>query len=121
MRSVEELQKVRAKAIKEIEDRENQFDVLIEVAMSTCGITAGAKEVMEEINRILKEKDIPRVSVSQTGCPGLCFYEPLVTIIKKDEKSRYYGKIKKENVEKLIEEEVINNRPIKEWLINLEE
>lgn len=120
MKSIEELKILKEKARGDISLRDKDCLAKIEIAMSTCGITAGAREVLNTVLEELKVRNLNNVQVSQTGCPGLCFYEPLVTVIKENQNKFVYGKVTPERVKKIISSHVINDQPIKEWLINLE-
>jgi NADP-reducing hydrogenase subunit HndB len=120
MKSLDELKKIRDKAKAEMSIRDKECLAKIEVAMSTCGITAGAREVLNAILEELKIRNINDVQVSQVGCPGLCFYEPLISVSKSDQTKYVYGKVTPERVKKIISSHVINDQPVKEWLINLE-
>ncbi len=120
MKTIQELADWKEQILKSEQEFGETKRVQVQIAMSTCGITAGAKVVLEELKLILKEKQIIDVEVSQTGCPGLCFSEPLVSVFHVGEKGRIYGNIKKNMVERIVEEDIIKNQPIKEWLINRE-
>lgn len=120
MKSFEDLKELREKLKGELVNRDNEYTARIEVAMATCGITAGAREVLNTILEEIKIRDLKNIQVSQTGCPGLCYYEPLVTIIKPNRPQYVYGKINTEKVKQIIAQHVINDQPIKEWLVNLE-
>lgn len=120
MKSFEELKALREKLKDELVNRDDKYTARIEVAMATCGITAGAREVLNTILEEIKIRDLKNIQVSQTGCPGLCYYEPLVTIIKPHNPHYVYGKVTSERVKQIITQHIINDQPIKEWLINLE-
>lgn len=120
MKSLEELKALKEKAKKEISTRDKEYLAKIEIAMSTCGITAGAREVLNSVLEEIKIRGLDNVQVSQTGCPGLCYNEPLVTILKPNQPKFVYGKVTPERVKKIISSHVINDQPVKEWLINLE-
>jgi len=120
VKSLEELMELKAKAKAEMAAREDEYSAKIEVAMSTCGITAGAREVMNAVLEELKVRNLTDVKVSQVGCPGLCYHEPLVTVTKPGQKPFLYGKVTPERVKKIIHSHIINDQPIKEWIVNLE-
>ena len=120
MKSLEELKKIRDDAKQDLASREGEYNARIEVAMATCGITAGARDVLNALLEEIKVRNLNNIQVSQTGCPGLCYNEPLVTVIKPDQPRFIYGKITPERVRKIVAQHVINNQPIKEWLVNLE-
>lgn len=120
MKSLDELKDLREKAKAELSIRDKDYLAKIEIAMSTCGITAGAREVLNAVLDELKIRNLHNVLVSQTGCPGLCFYEPLVTVSKPNQTKFVYGKVTPERVRKIISSHIVNDQPVKEWLINLE-
>jgi len=121
MKSIEELKDLKEKVKTEISNREKECSARIEIAMATCGITAGAREAMNAILEEIKARNLQGVHVSQTGCPGLCYLEPLVTVIKPDETRYMYCKVTPERAKKIVAQHIVNDQPIKEWLVNLEE
>ncbi|HHV93795.1 MAG TPA: (2Fe-2S) ferredoxin domain-containing protein, partial [Firmicutes bacterium] len=85
MKSLDELRKLREKAQEAIRLREQIDGTKVVVGMGTCGIAAGAREVMLAIIDELQKKNITDVVVTQTGCAGLCEKEPLVEVIRPGE------------------------------------
>ncbi|NPA75293.1 MAG: NADH-quinone oxidoreductase subunit NuoF [Euryarchaeota archaeon] len=87
----------------------------IAVGMNSCGVAAGARETYEAIEKALAEKalDIPLKIV---GCVGMCYREPLVDIIT-DEEIITYGHVTPKKVSRILEEHVINGKPIEEWIV----
>ena len=81
MKSLAELQAIKERMQSKVNLREGTGDVRVVVGMATCGIAAGARPVLntlvEEVNRLgITDK----VTVSQTGCIGICQYEPIVEV-----------------------------------------
>ncbi|MGI6534431.1 MAG: (2Fe-2S) ferredoxin domain-containing protein [Peptococcia bacterium] len=120
MRSLDELKKLKAKTQKEISTREKTGKPTIIVHMGTCGIANGAREVLNAALAELKERNLTDIHVTQTGCPGLCHLEPLVTISEPEKKPCVYGKVSVENMKRIILQHVVNGQPVTEWLVNLE-
>ncbi|ASJ06547.1 NADH-quinone oxidoreductase subunit NuoF [Thermococcus pacificus] len=87
----------------------------IAVGMNSCGIAAGAKETYEALKRELEERGLD-VKLKIVGCVGMCYREPLVDIITDDEIITY-GHVDPKKVPRIIEEHVINGKPIKEWIV----
>ncbi|HHX23733.1 MAG TPA: (2Fe-2S) ferredoxin domain-containing protein, partial [Thermoanaerobacterales bacterium] len=86
IKSIEELQKIREQVKDMINLRvDNEKKIRVVVGMGTCGIAAGARPVMLAILDELKKRDITNVIVTETGCIGLCQYEPLVDVIQPDQ------------------------------------
>lgn len=116
IKSLEELRKLREEAIKSMKVREST-STKITVGMGTCGIAAGAREVMYAILYELEKRKID-ANVITVGCIGLCAEEPLVTIERGGQPGITYGKINVEKVPKLIEEHLIKGNIIDEWVIS---
>ncbi len=115
LKNVEELKKLRAEALKDIMVR-TQTGTRIIVGMGTCGIAAGAREVM---NAILKELEARKIEahVETVGCVGMCAKEPLVDIEQAGKSRIRYANIVPENVPRLIEEHLVKGNVIQEWAI----
>lgn len=87
----------------------------IAVGMNSCGIAAGARETYEAIKAELEKRNL-NIKLKIVGCVGMCYREPLVDIITEDEIITY-GHVDPKKVPRIIEEHVINGRPIKEWIV----
>jgi NADP-reducing hydrogenase subunit HndB len=119
MRSLDELKKIKANTEKEISLREETGKPTVTVHMGTCGIANGAREVLNAVLAELKERNITDIHVTQTGCPGMCHLEPLVTIKEAGKTPFIYGKVTPENAKKIVVQHVINGQPVSDWLVNL--
>jgi NADH-quinone oxidoreductase subunit F len=87
----------------------------IKVGLATCGIAAGGEAVYEEIKKEIDENKLD-VCLKETGCMGMCYQEVLVEVA--DNGSGYlYGKVTPDKVKRIIKEHVIENRPVREWII----
>ena len=115
LKNVEELKKLRAEALKDIMVR-TQTGTRIIVGMGTCGIAAGAREVM---NAILKELEARKIEahVETVGCVGMCAKEPLVDIEQAGKSRIRYANIAPENIPRLIEEHLVKGNVIQECAI----
>lgn len=117
--SPEELNALREKAIKDIELRTAEKDLVITVHMGTCGISAGAREVLKNIVSELSALGISNVTVRQSGCAGLCDREPMITITHKSSGSEYrYGKLNLEKIRAIVQQHVAEGKPVMEYLIS---
>ncbi len=115
LKSVEELQKLRTQLQKNIESR-TETSTTITVGMGTCGIAAGAREVMQAILAELDKRDI-NAHVTTVGCIGMCHKEPLVDIRQGDEPRITYGNITPAMVSRLIEDHLANGQVVDEWVV----
>jgi NADH-quinone oxidoreductase subunit F len=101
---------IRRRAIAEWEALEKSPKPRILVGAGTCGQAAGAMSVLEAINSALSKHKIKAI-VTQVGCIGLCYTEPLINIIKPGRPQIYYGDVTPELAAKLIEDYLVNDNP----------
>lgn len=87
----------------------------IKVGVATCGIAAGGMLVYDELKKEIKNNNID-VELKKTGCMGMCYKEVLVEVIG-DSDSYLYANITTDKVKRIITEHIINNKPVKEWII----
>ncbi|MCJ7596013.1 MAG: (2Fe-2S) ferredoxin domain-containing protein [Desulfobacterales bacterium] len=78
--TIEDLKKLRESAKKSTSLREGETTVKITVHMGTCGIAAGAREVMDALLEEMAEADRQDIRVVTSGCMGMCSSEPNVTV-----------------------------------------
>ena len=107
IRNLEDLRKLKEEA-KDLTSARSGGKKKIIVGMGTCGIAAGAREVLTAILNELDKRGIKDVAVETTGCIGMCQYEPLVDIIRPGEPRVTYGNVKPEDVSRIIAEHLIN-------------
>ncbi len=78
--TIEDLKKIKERVHAETALRDGHLRVKVTVHMGTCGIASGAKDVMDSLLREIEEAGVSDVSVTTSGCMGLCSREPLVTV-----------------------------------------
>ncbi len=117
MKSLEELQKIKERALQRRLTASEGVRARVVVAMGTCGIAVGARDTMTAILNEIEKLGVSDVVVSQTGCMGLCEYEPIVQIQVGDNIPVTYGKIDPERVPALIEKHVLEGEAVTEWLV----
>lgn len=118
MKSLAELQAIKDRMKDKVILREGTGDVRVVVGMATCGIAAGARPVLntfvEEVNNAgLSEK----VSVSQTGCIGICQFEPVVEVFEAGKDKVTYVKMTPEKAKRVVEEHLKGGKVISEYTI----
>ena len=118
MKSLQELQAIRDKMKANISTTRDNADakVRVVVGMATCGIAAGARPVLNAFNEEIAKRGIEGVMVGQTGCIGICQYEPVVEIYEGDTKTTYV-KMDAEKVARVVSEHVIGKKPVTEFTI----
>lgn len=117
MKTLEDLKKVREKALEQMKIREGKFSAKVVVAMGTCGIAAGAREVMTAILDELDKRGITDVSVTQTGCKGLCEQEPTVDVIKTGEPVVTYGYVDADKARQIVAQHLVNGNIVGDWVV----
>ena len=119
MRSLEELMAIKQKMQDKVAVRNAENDnVRVVVGMATCGIAAGARPVLNAFVEGVNEAGLAtKVSVTQTGCIGLCQYEPIVEIYEKDKDKVTYIKMTAEKAKEVVEKHLKGGKVISEYTI----
>ena len=118
MKSLEELAAIRNKMKDKVALRENNGDIRIVVGMATCGIAAGARPVLNAFVEQVAENNLgDKVTVTQTGCIGMCRFEPIVEVFEGDKERVTYVKVKPEMVPEIIKEHLIGGKPVTKYTI----
>lgn len=122
MKTLEELKAIREKTLAQVNLRkdENQKARVV-VGMATCGIAAGARPVMMTFLEELQKRGMDDVTVTQTGCVGMCKFEPMVDVYIPGEEKATYVKVNPDMVGKIVLEHLANGKPVEEYLIGAHE
>ena len=116
IKSLEDLRKIKAESQKNTEARKNN-DTQIIIGMGTCGIAAGAREVMAAVLDELAKRNLHDVAVLQTGCIGMCQKEPLLDIVRPGEDRVTYGPVKPQDVSRIIAEHLVNGNVVEDLVV----
>ena len=118
MKSLEELMAIKQQMHAKIAVRNSPDDIRIVVGMATCGIAAGARPVLNAfVEGVDAEGLSDKVTVTQTGCIGLCQYEPIVEVHQKDQEKVTYVKMTAEKAKEVLEKHIKGGKPIMEYTI----
>ena len=118
MKSLAELQAIRDKMKNAINVREGDGDkIRVVVGMATCGIAAGARPVLNCFTDEVAKRNLANVSVSQTGCIGICQYEPVVEVFTPDGNKTTYVKMTAEKAAKVVTDHLVNGSVVSEYTI----
>ncbi|AEH51619.1 (2Fe-2S) ferredoxin domain-containing protein [Pseudothermotoga thermarum] len=117
IKSLEELMKIKEKALKELQLRDTGKRGKITVAMGTCGIAAGAKETLRAIVEALNENNITDIAVVQSGCMGLCEVEPTVEVRLEGQEPVVYGHVTPDNAKRIVKLHIMNNQVVTDLLV----
>lgn len=118
MKSLAELQAIREKAKAQLNLRqENPDAVRVLVGMATCGIAAGARPVLNAFTDEIAKRNLLNVTVTQTGCIGICQFEPVVEIEVPGQEKVTYVKVTPEKVAKIVNDHIVNKNVVTEYTI----
>ena len=123
MKSLAELQAIREKTLNRINLRkEDEAEATrVVIGMATCGIAAGARPVMLAFMDEISKRGLNHVTVSQTGCIGMCRLEPMVDVILPGPEKVTYVHMTPEKVGRVVAEHIVNGRPVEEYTIGAAE
>ena len=118
MKSLAELSAIRDKMKSKVALREETGETRIVVGMATCGIAVGARPVL---NAFVEEVDKAglngKVAVTQTGCIGICRYEPIVEVYRSGEEKVTYIKMTADKAREVMEKHIKGGKPVVEYTI----
>ena len=118
MKTLAELSAIRDRMKNKVALREESGETRIVVGMATCGIAAGARPVLATfVEEVDKAELVGSVSVTQTGCIGLCRYEPIVEVMRSGEEKVTYIKMTPDKAREVMEKHIKGGKPITEYTI----
>ena len=118
MKSLAELAAIRDKMKDKVVIREGSAQTRVVVGMATCGIAAGARPVLSAFVEGINEAGLSAsVTVTQTGCIGICQYEPVVEIYESGKEKVTYVKMTPEKAAEVIERHLKGGKVIQEYII----
>ena len=118
MKSLAELQAIRDRVKNNVIVRENNdIDDRIVVGMATCGIAAGARPVLNACSEEVAKRNLHNVMVTQTGCIGICKFEPVVEVFEADGTKTTYVKMTAEKIVRVINDHIVNGNVVTEYTI----
>jgi len=118
MKSLEELKAIREKMQGQIGIRNESSDqTRVIVGMATCGIASGARPVLTALSDAVQTKGLTNVSVTQTGCIGLCQYEPIVEILEPGKDKVTYVKMTPEKALEVVDQHLVRGQVVQKYTI----
>lgn len=122
MKSLEELKAIREKMQGQIGMRsEHSKDTRVVVGMATCGIASGARPVLNTLVKEVEDRNLKHVIVTQTGCIGLCQYEPIVEVYEPGKEKVTYVKVNEEKAKEILEQHLIRGQVVDKYLLHVDE
>ena len=118
MKSLAELQAIKERTLNAMTARNDSEDATrIVVGMATCGIAAGARPVMNAFTEEIARRSLKGVTVSQTGCIGMCQYEPIVEVFVPGQEKVTYVQMSAEKVAKVVNDHIVNGNVVTEYTV----
>jgi len=118
MKSLAELAELREKMKANVNLRHDASDdTRVVVGMATCGIAAGARPVLSAFVEEVSNRDLKNVMVTQTGCIGICKFEPVVEVFEPGKEKVTYVHMTPDKVARVVTEHLVNGRPVEEYTI----
>ena len=122
MKSLEELRAIREKMQQQVSLREQSDDnIRVVVGMATCGIAAGARPVLTAFLEEVQKRNLKNVTVTQTGCIGVCRLEPIAEVYVPGEEKVTYVKLNEKMVPKIVADHLVNHQVVSEYTIGAAE
>lgn len=119
MKSLAELAAIKERMKDKVVMREGTGDIRVVVGMATCGIAAGARPVLATfVEEVANQNLSDKVTVTQTGCIGVCQYEPIVEIFEAGKEKVTYVKMDSAKAKRVVEEHLKGGKVIEEYTIN---
>lgn len=118
MKSLAELQALRDKVKTNMGIRaDDSGNTRVVVGMATCGIAAGARPVLQAFTEEVSKKNLQNVTIAQTGCIGICQYEPVVEVFEPGKEKVTYVKMTPEKAAQVVQKHLINGQVVQEYTI----
>ncbi len=117
MKSIQELEKIRQAALEKVNLPKERKGTRIVVGMATCGISAGARPVMMALLEEAQKRNLEDVTITQTGCIGVCRLEPIFEVYKEGEGKTTYVEMTAEKAKRVIVEHIVNGKVVNEYTI----
>jgi NADP-reducing hydrogenase subunit HndB len=116
-----ELDEIRERTLQELSVRSSEQDIKVVVGMATCGIAAGARDVVRAFMEEKSRRNLKNFTVSITGCIDVCNLEPIVEVIDKNNNKVTYVKMTAEKVTRVVDEHIVKGNVCHDLTIGAEQ
>jgi (2Fe-2S) ferredoxin len=117
VKSLDDLKRLKEEAIEKRRAQATSGRAQITVGMGTCGIAAGARDTMKAILEVIEQDKLSDIIVTQTGCIGLCEWEPIVEVAFGNAPKVKYGKVSPKAARQIMKEHVEGGKVLSEYVI----
>ena len=122
MKTLAELAEIRNRMKDKVSLREGTNDIRVVVGMATCGIAAGARPVLNALVEEISAMGLSdTATVTQTGCIGICQFEPIVEVYQSGKEKVTYVKMNPEKVPQIVAQHLVNKQVVTEYTIGAAE
>ena len=119
MKSLEELRAIRERMQGKVGMRsEDASQIKIVVGMATCGIASGARPVLNVLADEVQKRGMSNVVVTQTGCLGLCQYEPVIEVYVPGQEKVTYTKMNVDKAIEMLEQHIVRGYTLGKYTLN---
>ena len=115
--SIEDLKKIRENAKLALTMRSGEARAKVTIHMGTCGISAGAREVMGALLKAIEDLKVTDVIVTTSGCAGLCSREPMATVEIAGEAPVKYADLKPEAIVRVLKDHVLGGKIVTDYAL----
>jgi (2Fe-2S) ferredoxin len=117
IKSLEELNRAREQALQRQQMKATPGNIQVIVGMGSCGIAVGARDTMNSVLEFIETEKLNGVTVTQTGCSGLCEQEPILEVVLGDQPKVMYGRVDAQVAQKIMKQHVQNGQPLRQNVI----
>ena len=117
VKSLDDLKKIKEQATQKRDIKTASGQAQVTVGMGTCGIAAGARDTMKAVLETIETDGLQGIVVTQTGCIGLCEWEPIVQVTIGDQPKVTYGKVTPERAQQILKEHVVGGQVVKSLVV----
>jgi NADP-reducing hydrogenase subunit HndB len=114
---IQDLAKIREKTKSLMTIREGEGRARVTVHMGTCGIAAGARDIMDALLEEISKANIQDVVVTTSGCAGLCNVEPMATVELKNQPPVKYGDLTPEKIKRIFVQHILGGQMVTELVL----
>ncbi len=118
VKSLEELKRLKEDALAKRQARATTGTARVVVGMGTCGIAAGARDTMKAILGVIEADNLSGIVVAQTGCIGMCEWEPIVEVAVGDAPQVTYGKVTPTKAREIMQAHVVGGKVVEAYVIH---
>ncbi|MBI5639882.1 MAG: (2Fe-2S) ferredoxin domain-containing protein [Nitrospirae bacterium] len=115
--TIDDLRKIKEKQSSDFSLRKGGYSAKVTVHMGTCGIAAGARDVMSALTEEVTKAGMDNIIVTTSGCAGLCAREPLATVEIINHPPVRYCDLNGEKMREIFKEHILGGNPVEKYAL----